>query len=226
MKAHGTPTNKYGGGRRLADLLYPCSKSTASSQPRMRRLVSTLEARRHSIRKSGAGSQLSQEGVDRARSLGESVGPFSRVVTTVVPRTRETALAMGFAVDYELVVLSGGNAARREHEASRWWEADRPFVSLASMLAAHGPAYQTAHTLVSLWRDVLLELPADASVLFIGHSGDLEAALVAAFPTADHGAWGRAFGALEGARITFTGDPPSFANVEILRLDSHLDATR
>lgn len=131
---------------------------------------------------------------------------------------------MGFAVDHELVVLSGGEAALREHEATRWWETDRPFASLASMLAAHGPAYQAAHALVSLWRDVLLDLPLDASVLFIGHSGDLEAALVAAFPTADHGAWGRSFGALEGARLTFTGNPPRFAEVEILRLDSRPDA--
>src|SRR5206468_2537395 len=66
----------------------------------------TLEIRRHSFRKQGAGSQLSQEGVDYARRLGASIGPFARVVTSVVPRARETAIAMGFAVDEEIVTLA------------------------------------------------------------------------------------------------------------------------
>jgi len=38
----------------------------------------TLEIRRHSLRKDGGGSQLSQEGVVYARKLGASMGPFAR----------------------------------------------------------------------------------------------------------------------------------------------------
>ena len=69
-----------------------------------------LEIRRHSMRKEGGGSQLSQEGVSLARQLGTSLGPFALVVTSVLPRTRETAIAMGFAVDYELVMLPSDTA--------------------------------------------------------------------------------------------------------------------
>lgn len=69
--------------------------------------MATLEARRHSPRKNTGGSQLSQAGVDLARKLGESMGPFTVVATSVVPRARETALAMGFAVAQELVTLWG-----------------------------------------------------------------------------------------------------------------------
>ena len=36
---------------------------------------------------------MSQAGVDFARKLGATMGPFARVVTSVVPRARETAIA-------------------------------------------------------------------------------------------------------------------------------------
>ena len=60
--------------------------------------MKTIELRRHSFRKQGGGSQLSQQGVTYARHLGATMGPFAYVVTSVVPRARETAIAMGFAV--------------------------------------------------------------------------------------------------------------------------------
>ncbi|MEZ4680951.1 MAG: hypothetical protein R2932_42745 [Caldilineaceae bacterium] len=44
-----------------------------------------FEVRRHAMRKSGGGSQLSQAGVDYARTLGATLGPFAGVVTSVVP---------------------------------------------------------------------------------------------------------------------------------------------
>ena len=57
-----------------------------------------LEVRRHAIR-TQPGEHLSQAGVDLARRVGEGMGPFDRVVTTLAPRAFETAIAMGFAVD-------------------------------------------------------------------------------------------------------------------------------
>ena len=58
----------------------------------------TLEIRRHCFTKKGAdrgqGSQLSAAGVAQARRLGEHLGPFDRVLTSRVPRTLETALAI------------------------------------------------------------------------------------------------------------------------------------
>ena len=76
--------------------------------------MKTLEVRRHSARKLSGGSHLSQEGVDYARKLGATLGPYAQVVTSVVPRARETAIAMGFAVDYEGVTAQ----AQRHRRAS------------------------------------------------------------------------------------------------------------
>lgn len=146
----------------------PASVSSVRSQ-----LVATLEIRRHSLRKNTGGSQLSQAGVELARKLGDSMGPFAVVATSVVPRARETALAMGFAVDQEMV------------------------------------------TLAALWRDLLTPLAEQDAALVIGHSGELESALVACFPDADHAAWGGPFNPCEGARLTFTN---RFTTVEFLRV--------
>lgn len=181
--------------------------------------MKTLEVRRHSFRKqgAGAGSQLSQEGVDYARRLGASMGPFAWVVTSVVPRARETAIAMGFAVDQEIVTLASDEAVYAELEANQWYRSDQPFVALAQLLAAGGPTWRYAHSLAALWRDIVAALPDGSAALVIGHSGDLEMALVACLPAADHASWGGAFGPCEGACLVFDGEPARFTAVEILR---------
>ena len=179
--------------------------------------MKTLEIRRHSIRKTGGGSQLSQEGVDYARKIGATIGPFAQVVTSVVPRARETAIAMGFAVDYELVTLVSDEAVYAEAETTRWWESAQPFAALAPVLAARGATWRYAHAQVAVWRDLLNALSDGAAALMIGHSGELEVALVACFPHADHAAWGGQFHPCEGARLVFAGTPEHFTAVEILR---------
>jgi broad specificity phosphatase PhoE len=177
--------------------------------------VTTLEIRRHSLRKDTGGSQLSQEGVDLARKLGESMGPFAVVATSVVPRARETALAMGFAVDQEVVTLSSDEEGLHAESAeSQWWLAEHPFAALAALIGRGGASYRYAHAIAAVWRDLLTPLPADQAALVIGHSGDLEYGLVACFPHADHTRWGRPFDCCEGARLTYSN---RFCDVEFLR---------
>jgi broad specificity phosphatase PhoE len=179
--------------------------------------MNTLEIRRHSLRKHTGGSQLSQEGVAFARRLGATMGPFARVVTSVVPRTRETALAMGFAVDDEVVTLVADDAMHTELESARWWLEPQPFVAAAALIATHGATARYAHSIAALWRDILTALPDGAAALVIGHSGHLELALVACFPHADHATWGGPFGPCEGARLIFTGEPARFTSLTLLR---------
>lgn len=174
--------------------------------------------RRHSHRKHGGGSQLSQAGVELARRVGEESGPFATVVATVSPRTRETAVAMGFAVDHELVTLADTEPVYAAAEASQWWRADRPFSALARLVDGSDAYRRYAHGLAAAWRDLLTPLSADDSALIIGHSGDIESALVACAPDADHAAWGGPLGPLEGARLRFTGALARFTDIEIIRV--------
>ena len=179
--------------------------------------MNILEVRRHSMRKSGGGSQLSQAGVDYARALGATLGPFACIVTSVVPRTRATAIAMGFRVDYEIVTAPEDEGIYAELDGARWWEADQPFVAAAAIIAAQGSTWRYVHKLLAAWRDIMIALPENTNALFIGHSGELELALVAAFPQADHAQWGKPFSHCEGARLIFAGDPAHFSDVQLLR---------
>ncbi len=181
--------------------------------------MKTLEVRRHSLRKQGGGSQLSQAGVEYARQLGASMGPFAYVATSVSPRARETAIAMGFAVDQEIVTLASDEAMYAEMEASGWWRAPQPLVALAAVTAAKGATWRYGSALIALWRDLLTPLLDGAAALVIAHSGEIETALVTCFPHADHAAWGGPFGYCEGVRLIFAGDPAWFTAAEILRCE-------
>lgn len=178
--------------------------------------MSVLEIRRHSMRKTGGGSQLSQEGVELARRLGAEMGLYDVVAASVSPRSRETAVAMGFAVDHELLALTAGEGVYTATEDSQWWRAEHPFVELAKVIAGDRDYHQYAHAEAGLWRDLLTPLGENDQALVIGHSGTLEAGLVAALPNADHASWGGPFGHCEGARLTF--EHGRFTAVELIRL--------
>lgn len=95
--------------------------------------------------------------------------------------------------------------------------APQPFAALAGIVRAGGPSHAFGTALYTLWRDLVMSAPDGDSALVIGHSGQLELALVACLPDADHASWGGPFAPLEGARISFDGDPPRFTGCEILR---------
>jgi hypothetical protein len=127
---------------------------------------------------------------------------------------------MGYAVDSELVTLSADEAVFAEMEASQWWTHDQPLASLARAVELGGALWRYGNVLAAMWRDLAATLEDEQAALVIGHSGELELALVCCFPDEDHGAWGAPFGPLEGARIGFAGDPPRFIRPQILRVSS------
>src|SRR3990170_981065 len=91
-------------------------------------MMKTIEIRRHSIR-AKPGDHLSQEGVRLARRVGETIGPFDRVVTSTLPRAFETAIAMGFAVDDQVAFLGEmGDAVDAEVD----WNAGFPAFAAAA----------------------------------------------------------------------------------------------
>lgn len=175
-----------------------------------------LEVRRHSLTKKGAlrgaGSHLSQAGVELARAVGVGLGPFHRVVVSDVPRTLETAIAMGYAVD-ELVAMPSGYVPGEvdHHDQWRW---PQPYVRDAELLREQGGLTRLASGQLQLWRRVLSAIPDDGSALIIGHEGMIEPTLVLALPRGHHGSWGRAFGHCDGARLVYDGD---FVDVELKR---------
>ncbi|MBA3530565.1 MAG: histidine phosphatase family protein [Ardenticatenales bacterium] len=167
-----------------------------------------LEIRRHAYTKKGAGrgkgSHLSSEGVRQAREIGQALGPFDLVLTSSIPRTLESALAMGFAVDEQWDVLGDIPADVWEeighHE--RWaWE--QPFVEFARLAATGGATARLGQRQKEAWRTALEAVPANGAVLVVSHGRIMEAGLVTCFPDSDFPAWGTPFQHGEGVEFGY-----------------------
>ena len=176
-----------------------------------------LEIRRHSKRENAEAVHLSQEGVELARWAGTLLGPFEVVACSVAPRTRETAIAMGFAVTAELATLPTVREFMVE-SAQATQISGEPFTRLSRLVKRPGTVRDYSLSLARQWHDLMTPLGPGDAALVIGHGGHLECALVALFPEADHDQWGALFGHMEGARLHFDSDAARFHDVELIRM--------
>jgi broad specificity phosphatase PhoE len=172
--------------------------------------VQYIEVRRHTMRHK-PGQHLSQGGVELARRVGDGLGPFDRVITSVLPRAFETAIAMGFAVDQQMEELN-------ELGSDVTWEIswDAGFAEFARLVGQGRAMARFAHGLAEIWRSLARSLPEGGSALVITHGGFIEAGTVASLPQADYHEWGASCDYCEGVRLSFDGE--EFTGGEILRL--------
>ncbi|HUF00533.1 MAG TPA: histidine phosphatase family protein [Anaerolineales bacterium] len=177
--------------------------------------MKTIEIRRHSIR-SQPGAHLNQSGVTLARLVGENLGPFDRVVTSTLPRAFETAIAMGFAVDEQIELMSSyGSDVEREVPWPQSFEAD------ARAVKRGGAAARYAKKLAEYYATLADDLANGRAALAINHGGVLELGVVASFPDADYESWGEAVDYCEGAQLFWKGG--KFVNAELLRVSRRSD---
>jgi len=174
--------------------------------------MKTIEIRRHSIR-TIPGDHLNQTGVSLARMVGENLGPFDHVVTSTLPRAFETAIAMGFAVDEQIELMStyGSDVGR---------EVPWPLscAGYAEVVSKGGAAAQYANQLAEVYTKLANYLADGRSALVINHGGILEMGAVACLPDADHISWGSHFEYCEGIRLFW--DDGEFLDGEILRVST------
>jgi broad specificity phosphatase PhoE len=182
-------------------------------------IVRILEVRRHARRERPA-QHLSQRGVEMARRLGKKLGPFDRVVCSPLPRCVETAVAMGFAVDEDRPELAGEDVRGESFPEMEHIDWDAGYAAFGQLLARGGPFAAFANAQAAIWRDIARALPEGGRGLIVGHGGFIEAGAVAAFPGADHAAWGRTARRCEGILLHFEAD--AFTNAEILRVPKKL----
>jgi broad specificity phosphatase PhoE len=180
-----------------------------------------LEIRRHSLTKKGpargSGSHLSQAGVNLAGRIGRQVGLVDYLAAGTVPRTLETALAMGYAVD-ELVDWDGGIPVRDEVPHHAQWEWERPFETYAELIRAGGKLAALAGRQAEQWTRLVERVPEGGVALAISHGGVIEPGMVACLPTAAHAEWGRPFAHLEGARLGY--DAGAWCSIAVRRVAS------
>ncbi|MCI4365562.1 MAG: histidine phosphatase family protein [Thermoplasmata archaeon] len=167
--------------------------------------------RRHSLRRPGD-VHLSPEGIELARRVGRSSGPFDRVVTSPKPRAVETAVAMGLAVDAEIPELGA-----LPDPVARFLEREPPstFGEFVRMVAEVVEVRECAEGLATLLAHQLTLVPEGGRLLVISHAGlvELGATGVAGERVAR---WGPTLGPLEGVRLDRDG--ARWGHAEVLRL--------
>lgn len=172
--------------------------------------MKTIEIRRHSIRDS-VGDHLNQEGILLARKVGNGMGLFDFVATSMFPRAYETAIAMGFAVNERNKLMNTyGGAVERE---APW---PMPYFHYSEIVKQEGAARQYAYRLMDYYLNILERIPQDGSALAISHGGVVELGVVACLPDVDYMEWGESVDYCEGARLFW--DDGRFVRGEILRV--------
>ena len=169
-----------------------------------------LEVRRHTMR-TKPGQHLSQAGVSLARRLGETLGPYDRVVTSTLPRAFDTAIALGFAVDeqHELLAQMPDGV---EDEVD--WATG--FPGIARAVALGGATARLAADQARRWAEIVSSVPDGGATLVVSHGGIMEAGAIGCLPDADHAAWGGPLDYCEGVRLSF--EDGRFTKAEVLRV--------
>jgi len=173
--------------------------------------MSILEVRRHTMRQSSS-SHLTQAGVDLARRVGNELGRFDRVITSMLPRAFETAIAMGYAVDEQIEQLS---MMGDEVDTVIQWNAG--FAAWANAAQNSSVVAQYTQAMAELWRSIARDLPENGRALIVTHGGIVEAGTIGCLPSNTIYSRAPGCGYCEGVRLTFDGG--AVVNVEFLRVE-------
>jgi broad specificity phosphatase PhoE len=170
-----------------------------------------IEIRRHSCTKKGPsrgrGSHLSSDGVALAREVSLEMGTFDLVLTSEVPRTLETAIAMGFAVDEQQAIPTEiASAAMAEIGHHDRWTWETPWVRFFEMIDTGGPVARLGSWLREMWIAALESVPDDGRVLVVSHGRMIEVGVISCLSDAlpaDLATWGESLHQCEGVRLSY-----------------------
>lgn len=148
------------------------------------------------------------------------MGPFTYVAASLIPRTVETAVAMGFAVS-DLFDFGGGElweSASRELSHRELRDDDQLHRIYAAATEPGGAVTALGRRQVELWSDIVGRIGEGEQALVVTHGGLIEPGLMVALPGWAHERWGRGFRQCEGARLTWADG--TFVDADILHLDA------
>jgi hypothetical protein len=124
------------------------------------------------------------------------------VAVSEAPRTLETALAMGLAVD-DVVGIAAANVSG-EVDFHEWWEWPDQWAVYAERIA-NQPNFATyAAAQLQIVKRAVERVNDEDTALLIGHGGWIEPTVVAALAADQLQNWGPPFDHLEGVRLAET----------------------
>jgi broad specificity phosphatase PhoE len=180
--------------------------------------MKSVQVLRHSFTKKGdsrdRGTHLSQEGVELARKVGDTLGSFDLVVASRAPRTAETAVALGYAVEDELSYPDVMDGTGIDFHA--WWDWPEPFAEVARIMSSNENASRAGDSIADIWSGIAHSVHDGGTALVVSHGGIMEVGVVAALPDADRTKWGMPFAHCEGFILTMDGE--RFVDVSFTRL--------
>jgi broad specificity phosphatase PhoE len=169
-----------------------------------------IEIRCHAARNK-PDKHISQTGITLARHVGEGMSRFDTVISSTQPRSFETAIAMGFAVNKRIELIeSYGDRVEKEIP----WP--QPFSAYQAAYRANGAATGYMKELAAFYTDLAESLPEQGSALIISHGGIVEMSAVTCLPDFDFSSLGDYLDCCEGVRLTW--DDGRFVSVETLRV--------
>lgn len=172
--------------------------------------MKTIEIRRHSMRTLPK-EHLNQEGVTLARLVGQNLGPFDRVITSTLPRALETAIAMGFAVDEQLELMSAYGPGV---EAEAPWP--QTFAGYAEAYRRGGAVTRYGKRLAKVYKDLEDYLSDGRAALVVNHGGIVEIGAIACLAETGLKLQGKAVHYCEGVRLFW--EDGKCVKAEVMRL--------
>jgi broad specificity phosphatase PhoE len=142
-----------------------------------------------------------------AREMAQGLPEFDYVMASTVPRTLETAVAMGYAVD-DLVKVPqklAGQAMVVVGHLERWsWEF--PWLQFRELAAGHEVVGRYGEWLRDSWAAALERVPEGGRALVVTHGRDIELGVLACLPEVPDDelrGWGEPVHQCEGVTMTF-----------------------
>lgn len=168
--------------------------------------------------RTGQQSNLNQEGVDLARSVGEEMDPFEYIITSGHERAKQTAVAMGYAIsEIDETFNTYGKYKGIEQELAG---ARSYFSNYAEIYDLQGQVYTFANEQMTYILQLLQKIDEGEALLIISHGGIVDFPLLAMLPDEDHEVWGANFSYCEGYRVYV--EQNEITRYQILRVDDEI----
>ncbi|USG60084.1 histidine phosphatase family protein [Sneathiella marina] len=162
--------------------------------------MKVIEIRRHAMRQKPK-AHLSLEGIELAKFASARMGPYDRVITSRLPRSMETAVAMGFEGAEHLEEL--GDIPDDILEKLNW---PNTLQAISEIIKTNKDCFQFARRQAKIWLNCIKDLPEESRILIISHGGIMELGVMGSICLDGSSVTIDAFGYCEGIRLEYESE--------------------